>query len=460
LFFTSQFTKRQKLFGTTLRAASWSSASGDAGKLLKDTTSIDTNSIQCVIESFRDWYSSPTELEPQQEHLMTTLLPQLLAENVTWDDCHYTYQPLVGNDTVERQLRLQKVNLLGSVKSPRTLVVDEVIVATASTDIITVGFTFHESERTNGSAEGMALPNRRGIVLLDVERRSGNDNNGYRITAANIIREKSSKTGELSLRILSLASNFLRRSPQQQVRTSNSTEAFIGERTKTLPEQYFEAWNQRDMESAVSLFADDISYDDTAFPVPFVGKDCLQQHLLKCANCFPASFTFCVDSVIQQDTRIVVSWHVENNNDPLPFTNGLSYYETNPLGDKISKGIDYVDSESIKVASTLDLMSALYQYEPSRLVPTIVWLAYIYIVFVSDGILPGANALQLETRTWEEVRDLSLNFFLVAPFLQLPFSPSVHPMLESVFNVLLSWAAMFAGFLSDDRKSKPNFLPM
>jgi len=33
-------------------------------------------------------------------------------------------------------------------------------------------------------------------------------------------------------------------------------------------------------------------------------------------------------------------------------------------------------------------------------------------------------------------------------------------MLEGVFNLLLSWAAMFAGFLSDDRKDKPNLLPM
>jgi len=84
----------------------------------------------------------------------------------------------------------------------------------------------------------------------------------------------------------------------------------------------------------------------------------------------------------------------------------------------------------------------------------------MYIVFFSDGILPGANALQLEQRTWEEVRDLSLNFFLVAPLLKLPFSPIVHPMLEGVFNLLLSWAALFAGFLSDDRKDKPNLLPM
>ena len=84
----------------------------------------------------------------------------------------------------------------------------------------------------------------------------------------------------------------------------------------------------------------------------------------------------------------------------------------------------------------------------------------MYVLFVSDGILPGANALQLEQRTWEEVRDLSLNFFLVSPSLDLPFSPVVHPMLEGVFNLLLAWAAMFARFLSDERRDKPDLLPL
>ena len=79
----------------------------------------------------------------------------------------------------------------------------------------------------------------------------------------------------------------------------------------------------------------------------------------------------------------------------------------------------------------------------------------MYIIFLSDGILPGANALQLEQRTLEEVRYLSLNFFLVSPLLKLPFSPVVHPVLEGVFNLLLSSAALFAGFLSDEHRQKP-----
>ena len=83
----------------------------------------------------------------------------------------------------------------------------------------------------------------------------------------------------------------------------------------------------------------------------------------------------------------------------------------------------------------------------------------MYVVFFSDWFY-GLPATALEVRTWEEVRDLSLNFFLVSPILDLPFAPVVHPGLEGIFNLLLSWAAMFAGFLSDDRKRKPNVLPM
>ena len=44
-----------------------------------------------------------------------------------------------------------------------------------------------------------------------------------------------------------------------------------------------------------------------------------------------------------------------------------------------------------------------------------------------------------------------LNFWLVAPALNLPFAPVVHPGLEGIFNLLLAWAAAFAGFLADGR---------
>lgn len=48
----------------------------------------------------------------------------------------------------------------------------------------------------------------------------------------------------------------------------------------------------------------------------------------------------------------------------------------------------------------------------------------------------------------------------MSPLLNLPFSPVVHPGLEGIFNLLLSWAALFGGFLSDEREDKKNIMPM
>ena len=450
------------------------SSSGSSRGLTESTSNIDNQKVERVLSSFCDWYSTPPPLDSgakirRQANGTSPLLVSILAPDVTWDDCHYMYQPLSGIDAVERHLRLQRIHLLSTWNAPIRMVLDDVVLMpnhssdndhnSDTTTSLTVGFVFHHAERTNGSAEGMALQHHRGIVVLDLKR---SPDTGYRIVTANTIREKSIQTGEFSLRILSLASKFLTQSTPP-FDTSTPDKVAVDESTATLPELYFDAWNRRDMIGAVSLFTDDISYDDTAFPQAFVGKEKLQEHLLKCASCFPATFTFCVDRVVvpthDDASNMIVAWHVDNANEPLPFTNGLSYYEINPTTRTISKGIDFVDSESIKIATIFDPVLSLYQYEPIRLVPTAAWIAYMYVVFISDGILPGANALQLETRTWEEVRDLSLNFFLVAPILNLPFSPSVHPMLEGVFNVLLSWAAMFAGFLSDDRRNKPNILP-
>ena len=81
------------------------------------------------------------------------------------------------------------------------------------------------------------------------------------------------------------------------------------------------------------------------------------------------------------------------------------------------------------------------------------WVAYVSIVFFSNGILPGPDATQLDAATWVEVRDLSLNFWLISPLLGLPFAPVVHPGLEGIFNLLLAWAAAFAASRAAFRSS-------
>ncbi|KAL3800425.1 hypothetical protein ACHAWO_003090 [Cyclotella atomus] len=263
----------------------------------------------------------------------------------------------------------------------------------------------------------------------------------------------SPKPGDSGLNLLKTVSSLISdETIVMETETSQDASA------STVVEQYFEAWNKRDMKSAISLFTPDCQMRDLQYDDAFSGRDEFEKHLLHVKDCLPSSFAFVVDDIVATKSKAGVLWHVENNGDPLAFTRGCSFYNIDEKSGLIKSGFEIPEKAPPKMGY-LNTIKSKFETEPVRFIPAAIWVAYMYILFISDGILPGVNALALEQRTWEEVRDLSLNFFLVAPLLNLPFSPVVHPMLEGVFNLLLAWAAMFAGFLSDERKDKPNLLP-
>mmetsp|Transcript_31615 Transcript_31615/g.46883 ORF Transcript_31615/g.46883 Transcript_31615/m.46883 type:complete len:614 (-) Transcript_31615:292-2133(-) len=271
--------------------------------------------------------------------------------------------------------------------------------------------------------------------------------------------EPTEKQGRDDLQLLSTASKVLDVMNGQG--NDIKSEIKVYPSGLSVAEQYFAAFNRRDVEGVVDLFAKGCLYDDTVFDSPLMGTRQIQNHIQLCADTLPETFRFVVDEVVPSDNKVAVRWHVENNGQQLPFTRGCSFYTL--VSDKIKEGVDIMEPPVFKTGGLdvfLQSVTSNLLLDPIRLVPTVLWGIYMFVVFFSNGILPGANALELEERTWKEVLDLSLNFFFVSPLLSLPFAPVVHPMLEGVFNLLLSWAALFAGFLSDDRRSKPNPLPM
>jgi ketosteroid isomerase-like protein len=367
-----------------------------------------------------------------------------------------SFPAVLSKKVLERNMRLQ-----AGVTERDTIVVDGVA---NDVSVGKVGMLFH-TQNSKGSF------GKKGAISFGLDPNSG------KISRVFLVKENS-KGGDANLKTLRIASNvmgFFKSTEDNfdpdtvsDAATSSGPKNFFFPRPSqslqsslTPPEQYFAAWNERDMVKACSLFSEDCEYDDTAFPLPFVGKDDLEKHLRICADCFPSTFRFSVDEqIVGKDGNIFVRWHVENNGLELPFTRGCSFYRIQ--NGKITKGTDFVEPPVLKMGAVVpNLRSALDKLteEPIRLVPLAVWATYMYVVFFSDWFY-GLPATALEQRTWEEVRDLSLNFFLVSPILNLPFSPVVHPMLEGIFNLLLSWAALFAGFLSDDRTKKPNLLPM
>jgi len=346
---------------------------------------------------------------------------------------------------LERNLRL-----LSELSNSPTLVIDEDIY---DADAGKSGVAFRI--QSGGGAQ------KKGAAFFEL-------NDAGLIRNAFVVKEND-KSGESSLKILKLASDVIGVTKNDSTTDDDSSmqsiESLPTSTSKSLtplslPEQYFDAWNQRDMKQAVSVFAQDVEYDDTAFPVPFSGKDALEKHLNICAEAMPASFAFIVDDKIDAGEKVMVRWHVESNSEVLPFTRGCSWYTIE--NGKITSGTDLKEPAVFKTGGLslfIDSFLSKVKEEPIRMIPTAVWATYIYVVFFSSWFY-GLPATSLEVRTWEEVRDLSLNFFLVSPILGLPFAPVVHPGLEGIFNLLLSWAAMFGGFLSDDRKSKPNLFPM
>ncbi len=256
------------------------------------------------------------------------------------------------------------------------------------------------------------------------------------------------------LAVATRSSPLLRSSPLRMTSEPSATEGPAASAIR----RYFGAWNKRDMATAVAQFAEECEYDDTQYSDAFSGKPALEAHLNKVADALPPTFQFCIDEVADAGDTCGVQWHVENDGKPLPFTRGCSMYKTDASG-LIVSGFDVPEPAPLKPGSSgllvLGLASKIIK-EPVRALPLVAWGLYCFVLFFSNGILPGPDATQLDMATWVEVRDLSLNFWLIAPGLGLPFAPTVHPGLEAIFNGLLAWAAAFGGFVVDGRKGRPS----
>jgi ketosteroid isomerase-like protein len=367
----------------------------------------------------------------------TTELLRYLADDINYVDTAY-YNPIIGKDAVLKHWLLHTNSSPLSTFSQdnlQVIVVDEIV----------------------------STPNK--VCVLDHVATTGGDDitfyylssidGGTKITQMFDVAEPASpKPGDSGLKLLKTVSKLI---GDESIVMKNGTAAEDTSK-KSVVEKYFDTWNKRDMKSAIDLFTPDCQMRDLQYDDAFSGRDEFEKHLLRVKNCLPSSFNFVVDDIVASRSKAGVLWHVENNGDPLTFTRGCSFYNVDEKSGLIASGFEIPEKAPPKMGY-MNTLKAKFEAEPVRFIPAAIWVAYMYILFISDGVLPGANALALEQRTWEEVRDLSLNFFLVAPSLNLPFSPVVHPMLEGVFNLLLAWAAMFAGFLSDERKDKPNLLP-
>ena len=68
-----------------------------------------------------------------------------------------------------------------------------------------------------------------------------------------------------------------------------------------LIEEFFSAWNARDVDRAVALLSDDIVWEDVASPEPMRGKDMSRQHIQSRFTAAPDLKTTIMNQVITED---------------------------------------------------------------------------------------------------------------------------------------------------------------
>lgn len=219
-------------------------------------------------------------------------------------------------------------------------------------------------------------------------------------------------------------------------------------------ERFFSYWNERDMETALSFCDEDCIFEDTLFPRTYNGRDEIRIHLNNVANALPSNFQFIIDEIAEDKSsgNVGIQWHVEADGKSIPFTRGASMYKVNTKG-LISKGFD-VPEPVLKIGSfNLNVLKIVNKIllNPIRLIPFTAWIFYLWFLFVSN-IPPGANVFHMTSETFHEVINLSINFWLLLPITFPQWSPVVHPTLEGVFNFILIWSLLFAGFLIDGKR--------
>lgn len=108
---------------------------------------------------------------------------------------------------------------------------------------------------------------------------------------------------------------------------------------------FYDSWNNKDIEKAITYFDDNIYFLDGQYKKPFTGKKEVKKYLTDCADSLK-NWKFIIDDYIldEKNKKVGLKWHIEStSNIRLPFpTIGLSFLVFNDKG-KIINCLDLVE---------------------------------------------------------------------------------------------------------------------
>ena len=114
----------------------------------------------------------------------------------------------------------------------------------------------------------------------------------------------------------------------------------------TILEQYFDAWNERDMEAALACFVDDCRYEteDPVFLTQLRGKVELRQHLINNARSLPSNCQIVLDDWAMDRMAVGATWHLEVGGLAVPNLQGCSMYTLDESTGLIRTGYDVTEA--------------------------------------------------------------------------------------------------------------------
>jgi len=98
-------------------------------------------------------------------------------------------------------------------------------------------------------------------------------------------------------------------------------------------QSFFDAFNRRDMDALLALYAEDCTHHDLAYSEPAVGIEATKRFVEEFTGGLPADVQFVVEDITSGDaTSVGVIWHMEIGGVDLPLGKGVSFYKVNEQG--------------------------------------------------------------------------------------------------------------------------------
>lgn len=250
-------------------------------------------------------------------------LASCFSSNFEYDDGQY-----LGTITSKQELMQHFQELQNVLPADSKVIMDDIAICTSGN----IGTKWHME-----TGDGSIVNYTKGVSFYTT------DSEGLIKTAFKVSEMIVKPSTDMADRLVSSASRFMTSSNDKQTCSQESST-----RNASIIEKYFEAWNRREMDTALGYFCDDCMYEteDPVFVASFRGKKELRNHLVKNAKSLPSSAQIILDdlAIDTLNGTFGVKWHLEVNGISIPNLRGCSMYTLEKESQLLKSGYDVTEA--------------------------------------------------------------------------------------------------------------------